>query len=67
MMRKHNKIISLLFMFFCLSFDCLIRDGGIKWVEWIFADPIFLEEKDMPIFFFTTGTVTYIVLVHPKP
>ena len=54
-MRKQNKITSMLFMFFFLLFDCLIRAGGSEWVEWIFADPIFLEEKDIctnPFFYY---------------
>ena len=51
MMRKHNKIISMLFMFFFLLFDCLIRAGGSGWVGWAFAHPIFLDEKDRLILF----------------
>ena len=45
MMRKQNEITSRLFMFFFLLFDCLIRAGGSEWVDWIFAGPIFLEDR----------------------
>ena len=43
--------VSMLFMFFFLLFDCLIRVGGSGWVGWAFAHPIFLDEKDRLILF----------------